>query len=84
MLFLVNVDIKRVKEDWLEADGQFQIRSIAQHYGIYEHLFGYAFFLPRVNLDIKVILKLLQTKFTCINHSNNYLELLFFLIVCNF
>lgn len=44
----------RVKENWLESEGQFQIKSIAQHYGVYEHLFGYAYFLPRIPLDIKV------------------------------
>lgn len=54
MTFLVNVDSDKVKEDWLESDGQFQIKSIAQHYGIYEHLFGYAYFIPRITLDIKV------------------------------
>lgn len=54
VVILVQVDADRVKEDWLEAEGQFQIKSIAQHYGIYEHLFGYAYFLPRVKLDIKV------------------------------
>lgn len=50
----VNVDEDQVKKDWLEAEGQFQIKSIAQFYGIYEHLFGYAYFVPRIQLDIKV------------------------------
>lgn len=54
-LFPVNVDDDRVKADWLEAEGQFQVKRIADHYGIYEHLFGYAFFIPRITLDIKVI-----------------------------
>lgn len=54
MRILVEVNNDRVKEDWLESEGQFQIRKIAQHYGIYEHLFGYAYFLPRITLDIKV------------------------------
>lgn len=53
-LFLVHVDTDAVKESWLESEGQFQIKSIAQHYGIYEHLFGYAYFVPRIRLDIKV------------------------------
>lgn len=51
----MNVDDDRVKADWLEAEGQFQVKRIADHYGIYEHLFGYAFFIPRITLDIKVI-----------------------------
>lgn len=52
--YSVEVDTNRVKEDWLETEGQFQIKNIAQHYGIYEHLFGFAYFIPRITLDIKV------------------------------
>lgn len=54
LLFLVNVNDEQVKKDWLESEGQFQVRKIAEHYGIYEHLFGFAYFLPRITLDIKV------------------------------
>lgn len=50
----MEIDAEQVKQDWLENEGQFQLRKIAAHYGIYEHLFGYAYFLPRVKLDIKV------------------------------
>lgn len=53
--FSVNVDADEVRKDWIEREGQFQIKSIASHYGIYEHLFGYAYFVPRVPLDIQVI-----------------------------
>lgn len=53
----MEVDNDRVKEDWLESEGQFQIKRIAQHYGVYEHLFGYAYFVPRITLDIKVRVK---------------------------
>lgn len=52
--FLVQVNDDQVKADWLESEGQFQIKSIADHYGIYQHLFGYAYFIPRITLDIKV------------------------------
>lgn len=50
----MNVDEEQVKNDWLESEGQFQIKTIAQFYGVYEHLFGLAYFLPRIQLDIKV------------------------------
>lgn len=50
----MNVDEEQVKNDWLESEGQFQIKTIAQFYGVYEHLFGFAYFLPRIQLDIKV------------------------------
>lgn len=53
-MFAVEVNSDQVKADWLESEGQFQVKKIAQHYGIYEHLFGYAYFVPRVTLDIKV------------------------------
>lgn len=50
----MNVDEEQVKNDWLESEGQFQIKTIAQFYGVFEHLFGLAYFLPRIQLDIKV------------------------------
>lgn len=59
----MEVKVDEVYADWLKAEGQGQIKTIATHYGIYEHLFGYAFFLPRVQLDIKVWAQsLFQTK----------------------
>lgn len=45
-----------VKRDWLATSGQFHIRDVAHHYGVYQHLFGDAFFVPRVPLDIKYTL----------------------------
>lgn len=52
--FLVTIDLDQVRSDWQKSDGQYHIKAIATHHGIYEHLFGYAYFLPRVPLDIKV------------------------------
>lgn len=75
LLISVNVDTDRVKRDWFESEGQFQIKSIAQYYGIYEHLFGYAYFVPKINLDIKV--KRRQSSFV----SDNRIKKLF-LFVC--
>lgn len=51
----MEIDEDKVRQDWAEYEGQFQLKSIATHYGIYEHLFGHAFFLPRVALDIQVM-----------------------------
>lgn len=54
-LILVEVNIDEVKTDWFKTGGPFHIRKIADHYGIFDHLFGkYAYFVPRVFLDIKV------------------------------
>lgn len=37
----------------MNTAGPFHIRTVADHYGVFEHLFGkYAFFTPRVGLDI--------------------------------
>lgn len=50
---LVNLD--DVKSEWLNSSGQFHVRDVADHYGIFEHLYGkHAFFLPRIPMDIKV------------------------------
>jgi len=49
----VEVPLQEVSKDWLkEGRGQEQIKSIAQHYGVFEHLFGDAYFYPRVPLNI--------------------------------
>lgn len=53
-MFLVEADLDRVRGEWLRTNGQSQIKEIARHYGIFEHLFGYAYFTPRVPLNINV------------------------------
>jgi hypothetical protein len=53
--FLVDIDLDATKSEWLKTAGPFHIRRIAEHYGVFEDLFGkYAYFTPRINLDIKV------------------------------
>lgn len=52
----MEIDLDETKSEWLKTAGPFHIRRIAEHYGIYDDLFGkYAFFTPRVNLDIKFL-----------------------------
>lgn len=48
----VEVSLKEVKEEWLKTAGPFHIRRIAEHYGVYDDLFGDAYFIPRVMLDV--------------------------------
>lgn len=51
----MEINLDEAKNDWLKTAGPFHIRKIAEHYGVFEHLFGkYAFFTPRVTMDIKV------------------------------
>lgn len=40
------------EKEWLASHGQQHIKQIASHFGVYEHLFGDAYFYPRVNLNV--------------------------------
>jgi large subunit ribosomal protein L38 len=55
---LVQIDLDTVKAEWYKTGGPFHIRKVAEHYGVFNDLFGrYAYFTPRVPLTIKVLLK---------------------------
>lgn len=47
------ISLEEIRKEWLKTSAHFQIRSIAEHYNIFEDLFGEAFFLPRIPLSIK-------------------------------
>lgn len=51
--FTVQVPLKEVKEEWLKTAGPLHIRRVAEHYGVYDDLFGDAYFTPRVKLDVR-------------------------------
>ncbi|XP_034175192.1 mitochondrial ribosomal protein L38 [Osmia lignaria lignaria] len=46
------VNLETVKEVWWEASSPFHIRTIADHYGIFQDTFGDAYFFPVVPLEI--------------------------------
>lgn len=46
------VDLPKVNDIWLETDGPFHSKAIAEHYGIFRDLFNHAYFHPVVPLDI--------------------------------
>lgn len=46
------IDLQKMRKDWLQIDGPFHIHRIAEHYDIYKHLYGDAYFMPTVPLDI--------------------------------
>ncbi|KAJ8922290.1 hypothetical protein NQ315_004229 [Exocentrus adspersus] len=46
------IDLDEVKKEWEKTSGPYHIKQIADHYGIFEHLYGDAYFYPRVPLDI--------------------------------
>ncbi|XP_005186602.1 large ribosomal subunit protein mL38 [Musca domestica] len=47
------IDLKQVDQDYGLTTRGFDLRVIADHYGIFEDLFGAAYFIPRVNLNIQ-------------------------------
>lgn len=48
---LVQIDLEEYQKEWLATNGPEHIKKIAEHYGVYEHLFGDAYFYPLVHLD---------------------------------
>lgn len=48
----MKVDLDKVQAEWEIGPGPHQLRVLAQHYGIFTHLFGNAYFVPRVTLNI--------------------------------
>lgn len=46
------IDLKKAKQTYLQQEGPNHIKVIADHYGVFEHLFGDAYFIPRVPLNI--------------------------------
>lgn len=44
--------LDEVRDEWLRDVGPQHIKNVAEHYGIFEHLFGDAYFYPRLPLDI--------------------------------
>lgn len=49
---LVQIDLGAMYDDWYRTAGPYQLRKIAEHYGIFEHLYGDAYFSPRVPMNI--------------------------------
>ncbi|XP_028175002.1 39S ribosomal protein L38, mitochondrial [Ostrinia furnacalis] len=48
----LDVDLVEVRKEWLINSGPNQKKVIADHYGVYEHLYGEGYFIPYVNLEI--------------------------------
>lgn len=48
----LSIDLQELRQDWLKTEGPFHIRRIAEHYDVYKHLYGDAYFMPIVPLDI--------------------------------
>lgn len=48
------INLEQVKQDWIQTCGPFHLKKIADHYKVFEHLFGQAYFTPRVQLNVTV------------------------------
>ncbi|XP_049868053.1 39S ribosomal protein L38, mitochondrial [Pectinophora gossypiella] len=53
----LEIDLAEVRKEWMNTTGPLHRRQIADHYGIYEHLYGEGFFIPYLNLDVFYDLK---------------------------
>lgn len=53
LLFIVLIDLDQMRKDWWISTAPSQIKTIADHYGVYDDLFGDAYFHPILPLDIK-------------------------------
>lgn len=53
----LEVDLDEVRNEWLNTLGPHHKKLIAEHYGIFEHLYGEGYFVPFKNLDIFYDLK---------------------------
>lgn len=48
----VKIPLDRVQDAWWKSGGPFQIKRLAEHYGVFADLFNMAYFLPQVPLHI--------------------------------
>ncbi|XP_024893297.1 39S ribosomal protein L38, mitochondrial [Temnothorax curvispinosus] len=46
------VDLQTVRGDWRQTDGISHVHRLAKHYGVYDDLYGDAYFMPTVPLDV--------------------------------
>ncbi|XP_014613139.1 PREDICTED: 39S ribosomal protein L38, mitochondrial [Polistes canadensis] len=48
----INIDLEKAREIWWETNGPEHTYRIAEHYGVYQHLYKDAFFYPVIQLQI--------------------------------
>lgn len=53
----LQVNLENVRAEWLNTLGPMHKKQIADHYGIYEHLYGEGYFIPHLNLEVFYDLK---------------------------
>lgn len=53
----LEIDLNEAKNVWLETLGPQHKKQIADHYAIFEHLYGEGYFVPYLNLEVLYDLK---------------------------
>jgi len=51
------LDLEKVRDNWLQINGPLHIQKVAEYYGIYNDLYGDAYFAPLVPIEIRYNLK---------------------------
>lgn len=46
------VSLDEISNDWVTTNAPLHTKKIAEYYGIFEHLFGDAYFTPYIYMDI--------------------------------
>ncbi|XP_054714367.1 39S ribosomal protein L38, mitochondrial-like [Uloborus diversus] len=49
---ILKINISQVENDWKRKEGFSHLKSVANHYGIFHHLFDHGYFTPCVPLDV--------------------------------
>ncbi|CAG9864449.1 unnamed protein product [Phyllotreta striolata] len=49
----LTINLEETNEEWLKTNGASGIKRIAEHYGVFEHLYGDAYFHSRVPLKVE-------------------------------
>lgn len=53
----LQVNLENVRTEWLKTLGPLHKKQIADHYGIFEHLYGEGYFVPHLNIEVFYDLK---------------------------
>lgn len=53
----LEIDLNEVRKEWLRTSAPQHKKQIADHYSIFEHLYGEGFFLPHLDLEVLYQLK---------------------------
>lgn len=46
------VSLHEISNEWSKTNAPIHIKKVAEYYGIFEHLFGDAYFTPYININI--------------------------------